>query len=321
MSYASGGLIQAADYNSLTWGGTQGVYTASPNNIAYVMGVGNSAFGYGQDVSAINTVSSSALVTATQWSGLLNTLNKALGHQSGAGAQVTVSPAITTGNVITYFSSISANVTTINTNAALFAAQGSTVTGSTNNWNPSAAATVALNAFVDTNVTFASAQHARYFFNAGGQINFVCSAVDNAGTTRSISVRDTVNNIGGLSAFRNTTNGGRTGSGGTLITNNTAFGYRNNVFNSATTIVQINDDVPYGGGYAILQCFSQNNDTTNGANGNSFVFRLAVFSPADDAFGGSINVTISTRADIVYPESTYLTTNSWGTPTISFDNV
>lgn len=319
MSYASGGLIQAADYNSLTWGGTQGVYTASPNNIAYVMGVGNGVFGYGQDVSAINTVSSSALVTATQWSGLLNTLNKALGHQSGAGAQVTVSPAITTGNTITYFSSIAANVATINTNKALFAAQGSTVTGSTNNWNPSAAATVALNAFVDTNVTFASAQHARYFFNAGGQLNFRCSATDNAGTSRSIAMRDAINAITGVNVL-NTTNSGRLGTGGTIVVNNTAFGYRN-LLTSATNIIRADDAAPYGANAALIYLFCNASDTTNGAVSSSMVFRVYLSAAADDAFGGSINLTVSTRCDVVYPESTYLTTNSWGTPSITFDNV
>ena len=106
MTYSSGTLIQATDYNNLAWGGTQGTYTASPTNIAYVMGVGSGAIGYGQAVTAINTVAAAGSVTAVQWSGLLTTLNAALGHQSGAGAQLTVSPTITAGNKITYFSTV-----------------------------------------------------------------------------------------------------------------------------------------------------------------------------------------------------------------------
>lgn len=318
MSYASGGTIEATDYNNLAWGGTQGTYTASPNNIAYVMGVGNGAFGYGQDVSAINTIAASSTVAAVQWSGLLTTLNAALGHQSGAGAQITVTPAITAGNVITYFSSVANAVSGINSNAASFSAQGTTTTGSTNNWNVVVALGAAGAGWVDTNVTFSSANAARYFFNAGGQINFVVSATESAGTTRSQSIRDLVNNMGGISAFRNTTNSGRTGSGGTIATNNTNFGYRN-LTATAQVVVQTSDDAPYASDFTYIACFTNVADTTNGATGASVVFRVYYNTAAEDAFLNAVNVTISTRADIVYPETTYLT-NVWGTPTITFDN-
>lgn len=320
MAYASSGLIQAADYNSMAWGGTQGSYTGTPNNIAYVMGVGNGEFGYGQDISAINTVAGADTVTATQWSGLLTTLNKALGHQSGAGAQLSVSPAITSGAVITYFSTVATAVTTINTNKALFTSQGSTTTGTANSWNPSVDAVAQLSAIVDTNVTFSSANAARYFFNAGGQINYVCSATDNAGTTRSQTLRDMINQAGGITTFRNTTNGGRSGTGGAVSTNNTAIGYRGLVYNSAQTVVNMDVAGTYSAHDVQLQVFTQNNDTSNGSNGNSFVFRLYIYAPADDAFGGAVNLTISTRADIVYPETTYLS-NAWGTPTVTYDYV
>lgn len=319
MTYASGGLIQATDYNSLAWGGTQGTYTSSPTNIAYVMGVGNGEFGYGQDISAINTVAATNTVTATQWSGLLTNLNRALGHQSGAGAQLSVNPAITAGNVITYFSSVATAVTTINTNKALFAAQGSTLTGTTDTTNPFNNSVAAYSGIRDTNVTFSSANAARYFFNAGGQINYFCSATNNGvNNPRNNTIVDMINQVGGLSAFRNNTNGGRVGTGGT-ITQNTNFGYRQAVFGLAATIV--NNDVAgtYSGHDVQLQVFSQNNDTSNGANGNSFVFRLFYSVPADDAFGGGFNIGLSVRADIVFPSTTYLT-NSWGTPTITFDS-
>ena len=319
MSYATGGLIEATDYNNLAWGGTQGTYRSSPTNIAYVMGVGNGDFGYGQAISAINNVAATNTVTATQWSGLLTNLNKALGHQSGAGAQLSaVATSITAGNVITAFSNVATAVTTINTNKALFTAQGSTTTGSTNTWNPTAAATASLGAFVDTNVNFSSANAARYFFNAGGQINFVCSATDAAGTTRSTTLRDMVNQIGGLSAFRNTTNGGRTGTGGT-VTQNTSFGYRNLIFNNPQNVVNVDVAGTYSAHDVLLQLFANNSDTTNGSITSSICFRLYLGAAADDAFGGAINLTISTRADIVFPSTTYLS-NSWGTPTVSFDN-
>ena len=301
MTYSAGSLIQAADYNSLAWGGTQGTYTASPVNIAYVMGVGNGVVGYGQAVTAINTVAAAGTVTAVQWSGLLTTLNAALGHQSGSGAVLTVSPTITAGNQITYFSTVQTAVTTINTNAALFSAQGSTSTGTNDAANPTAAATAALSYIRDTNVTFASANAARYFFNAGGQINFVCSATSANASTRSTTLRDMINQIGGVSAFRNTTNGGRTGTGGTIVTNNTALGYRN-LTTSAQTIVDNDVAGIYSAHNALVQVFCNTSDTTNGSISASVVFRVSLAAAADDANGGAIDLTLNSRADIVFPE-------------------
>lgn len=310
MAYNQGGLISAADYNTLV-----GANSTTAGTINYVWSTGNGAFGYGQ--TAVSTVAATSTVTATQWSTMLNALNNAAQHQSGAGGSL--GPLnYTAGSTITYFANVVTKVTTINTNAALFATQGGTTTGTNNATNPSAGATAAFSYFRDVNVTFSSANAARYFFNAGGQLNFVCSAVDNAGTSRSITLRDMVNQIGGLGAFRNNTNTGRTGTGGSIVVNNTAIGYRQ-LTTSAQTVVDNNVAGTYSAHNAILQVFSNAIDTTNGANGSTVVFRVFITAPADDAFGGAINLTLNVRADIVYPETTYLT-NVWGTPTITFDS-
>ena len=82
MAYTTGELIQAQDYNWLTWGGnTGGTYTTSINNLAVVWGHGTGLYGYGQDVSAISTVAAADTVTAAQWSGFVYHLNKTLNHQ------------------------------------------------------------------------------------------------------------------------------------------------------------------------------------------------------------------------------------------------
>ena len=321
MSYLTGGTIEAWDYNRLTWGGnTSGTYTSIPSNLAYVWGVGNGLLGYGQDATAMTTVVAGGTVTATQWSTFVQRLNLTLGHQSGAGAQLASGSniGITAGATIAAFANVATAVGTVNTDAALFSAQGSTTTGTTDTTNPTAATGDTFSYFRDTNVIFSSGNAARYFFNAGGQINFVCSATDNAGTVRSQTLRNMVNEVGGLAAFRNTTNGGRTGTGGTIVTNNTSFGYRNQVFNSATTIVDNDVAGVYNANDVKLQVFTDSTDTTNGANGNSVIFRL-VLSSLPVAFDGTINLTLNVRADVVFPSTTYLS-NVWGTPTITFDS-
>jgi hypothetical protein len=313
MAYASAGLIQATDYNYLAWGGTQGTYTNVTKNIAYVMGVGTGATGYGQTISAINTVSAAGTVTATQWSGLLTLLNGALGHQSGAGAQL--SGNYTAGQTITYFANVATAVTTINTNAALYSAQGATTTGA--NFDATVSSTTGLSSYtVNRVVTFASADAARYFFNAGGQLNLRLSTVNSADSGAENSFARLVTGLGGV-GFKNTTNTGRTGSGITLNTNNTALGYRTNVLNTPATIVQVTDTTAsYTASTGYLQVYTSSSDTTNGSNGLNVVFRT-VFTVADKTWDDTLSLTYRMAVDIVFPESTYLTTNSWGTPTIS----
>jgi hypothetical protein len=313
MAYASGGVISATDYNNLAWGGTQGTYTSVTKNIAYVMGVGSGAVGYGQTITAINTVAGAATVTATQWSGLLTLLNGALGHQSGAGALL--SGNYTAGQTITYFANVNTAVTTINTNAALYNAQGATTTGA--NFDVTVSSTTGLSSYtVDRTVTFASANQARYFFNAGGQLNLRLSTVNSADSGAENSFARLVTGLGGV-GFKNTSNTGRTGSGITLNTNNTALGYRTNVLNTPATIVQVTDTTAsYTASTGYLQVYTSSSDTTNGSNGLNVVFRT-VFTVADKTWDDALSLTYRMAVDVVYPESTYLTTNSWGTPTIS----
>ena len=311
MTYSSGTLIQATDYNNLAWGGTQGTYTASPTNIAYVMGVGSGAIGYGQAITAINTVAAAGSVTAVQWSGMLTLLNQATAHQSGTAA---ITSNYTTGQKITYFANVATAVTTINTNAALYAAQGATTTGA--NFDVTISSTTGINVTYDRFVTFASANAARYFFNAGGQLNLRLTALNATDSGTENSFGRLVTGLGGIN-LKNTVNSGRTGSGITLNTNNTAFGYRNNVYGVTTVLVGVTDTTAsYTASTASIGVYTNDATTTNGSVGAQVNFRTT-FSVADKTWDDTVSLTYRMAVDIVYPESTYLTTNSWGTPTIT----
>jgi hypothetical protein len=319
MAYSSSGLIEATDYNNLTWGGVQGTYTASLTNLAYILGTGNGQFGYGQSVSSINTVAAAAVVTATQWSGLLTGVNGCLAHQSGSGAQLSI-PTIVAGGTITYSSILNTAVTTINTNKALFNAQGTTTTGATFSPNFTVAATTAAQTWTFTRtMTFASANQARYFFNAGGQINFVTISATNGDSTGRSGDWVTLigTNLGSISAIRGLTNGGRSGSGGTLNTNNTALGYWNTITTPSTITQVTSTTTSYTSDYILVAIRHSAAVGPNGDNGTTVYLDFTVYSAATAlAFNESINVTWNHRIDIVYPETTYLT-NSWGTVTIT----
>ena len=159
MTYTSGGLIEATDYNGF-------VSTTVNANVNDVWSTGSSDKGWGQ--TALSTVSATNLVTATQWASLVNTI-ATMGSQTGTSITSRVAP--TTGQTINILSAVNTDLTNINTNrnnAALSGTQYTAWTGTNSKTGTTSGATWSI-VFVNT-VTFPSAAQARYFFNAGGRI-------------------------------------------------------------------------------------------------------------------------------------------------------
>jgi len=331
MSYSQGGLIAASDYNSFV--GTSPSSTA--NQINTVWAVGSGYVGYGQ--SPITQVSSTGLVTATQWATAVNVLNSIRTHQSGTGTGIA---APTAGNLIAYLSTFSSNINTAYSSALTFSSQGATVTGSTISpaetySNLQAAATFAIIRTVTFN---GGADAARYFFNAGGQLNFVISSVTNNDSTSRSGDMVTLltTNLGSLTAFRANTNGGRTGTGGTSNTNNTGVGYYG-LTTSNVVIQQITSTTSgYTSDYVNFSVRTNGVQGSNNDNGTALTFNLNLYSasrptlpapPPGPGPGGiapttntvvndTINITVNHRIDVIYPETTNLS-NVWGAVTIS----
>ena len=74
MTYTSGGLIEATDYNGFA-------STTSGANVNNVWGAGSGDSGWGQPTT-LSTVSVTNTVTATQWSDLNNRISS-MGSQTG----------------------------------------------------------------------------------------------------------------------------------------------------------------------------------------------------------------------------------------------
>jgi hypothetical protein len=298
MTYASGGLIQAADYNNFINGS---------NQLNTVWSTGSGAVGYGQ--TALSTVSAGGVVTAAQWASLINTLNNVRIHQTASGSGIS---ATTAGSRIDYLSTLASQINSAYSSAASYYAQGTTITGST--FSLAVSSTTGVNTYVDRTVSFATTQAARYFFNAGGQLTLVVGTNTSNGSGSSSSLARLITGLGGVTV-RNTTNTGRSGTGITLNTNNTAFGYRNIVYATNTPIIQVTDTgAAYTADAASIGLYTNSNDTTSGANGYQVNFRIAYYV-ADHTWDDTISLNLTSRVDITPPESTYLT-NVWGTPTI-----
>jgi len=170
------------------------------------------------------------------------------------------------------------------------------------------------------NVEFASPDAARFFFNAGGRLKFNCSAVNNAGVnSRSAAVVDLFNYTGGIATFGANTNGGRTGTGGTLSTNDTAKGYYEATIANitlasvtSTTSAYTSDSVTIT--YRTNGVQGQHND-----NGTILSFWVNISSSQGAgglSFDDGINVTPTVTVDVSFPETVNLS-NTWGAVTVT----
>lgn len=309
MTYASGGLIQASDFNNIVGGsaGTQGGGTQL--NPVWSTGQGN--YGYGQ--TAVSNVSVSGTVAATNWASLVNTLNSARVHQSGSGSGIS---APTAGTTISYLSTLTSAVSTAATNRLSAATTGTTTSLSKSVTMSGSSASTVIGTITFT-VTFPSVDQARYFFNAGGRLNLAYSAFTNTGgTARGTSIQTMAQTNFASKVLLAASYGARTGSGGTVITDTTTGGYYG--LSSSTERFRVNSTSYYTGD--TFQVFYATNGTTGSYSANGNVITIVVTAtssstgstqPADN-----INVLLTMLLTATYPETTNLT-NSWGTVTIA----
>ena len=158
MTYTAGQLIQAADYN--------GFVSSNAANVNGIWSTGSGDYGYGQ--TAISTVSAAGTVTATQWATLVNTLSS-IGSQQNTSIVPRTAP--TTGVLISILPTINTDITNLTSLRNNAVAVGAQYTGWTGTNSQTAGASGATWSITFTNtVTSATANAARYFFNAGGMI-------------------------------------------------------------------------------------------------------------------------------------------------------
>jgi hypothetical protein len=324
MSYISGGLIEASDYNGFT--------TDASTGLNRFWSTGATTSGWGQ--TAVSAVSVGATVTATNWATLVNTLSSAGSHTNTA---ITSRSAPTTGTLIEILTNVSTDINNINSNRGNAALSGSQFTSWTGTSSKTTATGSGKNPWTITfthTVTWASADAARYFFNAGGRIKWETSKTS-TGTDADEEWNDLANTLvgdlfitGGSTtqtiagtAYTGVTKSGGTGTPTTLLT---TAGWYNLTTSDATIYQQFADTFPYTGQFIRVQA------KTAGA-GTQLILTTVWNDPGsistgyanDNISGGSATTGISfgtaPAAIVTYfpPSSTYLTTASWGTPTVA----
>jgi hypothetical protein len=323
MTYSSGGLIQAADYNGF-------VNDTAGANINATWG---SAF-YGQ--TNLSTVSQLGTVTAPQWASLVNTLTSLGTHTN---TTLTARTAPTSGQTIGILTALNTDITNVYTNRYNAYAVGSQYTAwtgtnsKTTQTGTSGGATWTIT-FTNT-VTWTSSAAASYFFNAGGLIK-IDVAKSSTGLTGDPEWNDLATTlcgdiyVSGLAtshtiagtAYTGTTKIGGTGTPNTL---STGTGWDALVAGAAETIVykQFADTAPYTSNY-IQHTLAKNaastalTITTTWVAADTNVPPVGGTDPisggtaASGATPGTAPCTIVTY----YPPETTNLTNTWGAPTV-----
>jgi hypothetical protein len=325
MTYSSGGLIEATDYNGFA-------NTTSGANVNNVWSTGSGDSGWGQ--TALSTVTGGSTVTATQWAGLVNNI-ASMGSQTGT--TITSRSAPTTGETISILAAINTDLTNITPNRGNAAASGTT----SSTWTGSSAKTTGTGSgasawtitFTHT-VTFPSADQARYFWNAGGLVRLDMSKTSTGtdadpdwntliGTVGTLYMSGRVNSAAQTIAGQSYTGFTRIGGSGTPSPNLTTTGwYTLTAGAAATTMFQLTSTVsPYTSDFVSVTA-------AKNAGATTLTF---VTTWSDSGSGQTSNITGGTDTASPFssfgtapavvcrfvPPATTNLTASWGTPTIA----
>ena len=328
MTYTSGSLIQASDYNT---------FTTTSGGLNDVWSTGSGDKGWGQ--TTFTSAATSGTVTATQWAQLVNNLATS-GSQTNT--TLTSRTAPVTGNTISILANVATDITSVTTNRGSAAAIGTeygTFTGTTSQTATTGAGNTAWTITFTHTVTFPSAAQARYFWNAGGIVRLkygksstgldsdpdwntfigYCGAINITGRVNSAA-----QTIAGTS-YTGTTRVGGTGGTQTTLATTTGW-YSLTAGAAATTVFQLTDsNAPYTGdtivttaavnaGSTVLTLTTTFNSTARtGAGQNTQISGgTATTSPSTTITGTAPTVLCT----YLPPSTTYLT-NTWGTPTIA----
>lgn len=323
MTYSTGGLIQATDYNGF-------VSTTSGANVNATWGTGATNSGWGQ--TNLATVSAGGTVTATQWASLVNTLTS-MSNQTGT--TITARTAPTTGDTISVLAAVNTDLTNCYTNRGNATASGTaygTFSGTTAKTTATGSGNTTWTITFTHTITFPSADQARYFWNAGGivkiQYGKTSTGTDHDADWNTFAGQcGSINITGGAQTIASTPYTGTTrigGSGGTQTTLATSTGWYN-LTTSPTTLFQLNNvTAPYQPEYIRTTATATSSTvltlvTTWYDDGTGVTGSTSNISGGTDTASPSTTITGTAPTTLVTytPPSTSFLSASWGTPTIA----
>lgn len=319
MTYSTGSVILDDDYNIFATGNAAGTGDNNVANVNTVWGVGNGDKGYGQTtLPVLSAVTAGQTVTATQWATMLNRISSSSSQQ---GSSITPITNPVAGDTISAYAALSTNITTIYNNRLNCAAVGSSITsGGSTDRTTSWTSTVT---FTQT-VTFASGDAARYFFNAGGRITQTWSRTGGSVTDQNTAITNLCTACGTLNytagtgtqtiaggSYTGTTKTG--GSGSPTVATTTGY-YDYTTANVQVFTQSASSYYGYEGNSITVNIKSNGTQGSNADTGSVITIYSTVAKPGGlTTVDGTLNSTIT----LIPSSTTYLTTTSWGTPTLS----
>jgi hypothetical protein len=230
MAYTSGDTILDNHYNDFA------------TSVNAIWGTGSGDAGYGQGTT-VSSVSAGTTITAAQWTTLLARMNSIASHQSSS---ITAISNPSAGGTISAFTALSTNIGTITTNRHNVHARQSV--SNTNRDNT--------NTFTGT-LTFnhkwawASANQARYFFNAGGRLSISGSQSGHGSDSKGNEWANLLTQAGTYYVYAQTS--GKSGGSGSPSVNDTNKGYHDLSTSYVTVFQQYEDTGPYTANYVVWQ--------------------------------------------------------------------
>jgi hypothetical protein len=170
MTYSTGGIIAATDYNTLATL-TSGMNAIYADQHAGATTLPNAGYGYGQ-LPSLTPVTVNDNITSSQWSALFDTMRKSGAHQGTTVVPPLPSVNPSNGATITAYTGVSTLLTTLNSNKFNMAIGQGTLTPVTK-IQTSASWTSSLTFLCPIN--FTSWDHIRYFFNSGGYLSIAAT--------------------------------------------------------------------------------------------------------------------------------------------------
>lgn len=339
MGFSLNGLINTASYNDLVDYGVAGGGGPSGSglkglSVNYLYNVGYGPYGFGQP-NPLAVVAAGDSITSVQWTAAVTRVTAMANHQ-GTISQLKPTDPTTVNDVIKYDIDYYNNLTPLNDNLFSAVAQGTptSITGTcTSTWKQQC--------YFDHVITFPSADQARYFFNAGGQLKMTYSSPVGATYKIDYLMNQLALDVGTVVISGMGTNvplpkgvkiAGTTYTGITQIAPRWPCsyierdkGYYGCTSSAVTNFNNLNTLALTQTARAGLSTYLDTNlkvrvmtngtQGSNNDNGNILTIR-SIFDEVPDGGAGDSTVSAGTTATctIVPPSTTYLT-NTWGTPT------
>jgi len=292
MTYASGGLIEATDYNG---------FVASVNAL---WGVGSSDSGYGQ-ATTLSSVSAAGTVTATQWSDLIARINSIRQHADNTSSGLT-SPSA--GDTITYLSTMSSQISTATSNRLNNTGDGNAANGAGGTLTVSNATGWTTTRTLEISLTWSSYNQMRYFFNTGGFVDFNATNSSFSGNTKSSDWQSLATAFGTTRIRAQTSS--KQGGSGSLSTNNTNAGFYDLTASDTLVLRQYSPTATGGYNSSYISSFARLN-VAHASSPTVIYLKIVFQDDAADGFDDTVSGTAAMQVAGYASGVTYIS-NTWG---------